>query len=255
MGVRMTARRTAARWWTRVTLGVVLVALATTVPAAEGEPSPPDDLAWLETGWYARIRTTSGEIVVRLLPDQAPQSVAHFTALAEGRLEWLDPFTGLPSTEPYYDGVVVHRVRAGQRFEAGDRTGTGRGSAPFYVPEEGKAPLTFDRPGRVGMTRASLGRISGSQFFVTAAPQPFLNRRHPCFGVVVRGGDVVESIASAAAGGNGKPLEPIVIESVRIVPVGDPEPLPQPVRYMPTPRQFGPSDELRRYQEDMDRRR
>jgi hypothetical protein len=39
-------------------------------------------------GWYARLDTDKGPIVAKLLPDQAPQSVAHFAALAQGRLEW-----------------------------------------------------------------------------------------------------------------------------------------------------------------------
>jgi peptidyl-prolyl cis-trans isomerase A (cyclophilin A) len=234
----------------------VSVLLAATASwATDARSATADDLAGLDDGWYARVRTSVGEIVFRLLPEQAPQSVAHFTALAEGRLEWIDPFTGLPSTDPYYDGVIVHKVRAGQRFEAGDRTGTGRGAAPFHVPEEGKSPITFDRPGRVGMTRASLGRISGAQFFMTTAPQPFLNRRHPCFGVIVRGADVVEAISSVPAGSAGKPRDPIVIETIRILAVGEPAPLPEPVRYEPTPRKFGPSEEIRRYQEELDRRR
>ena len=40
----------------------------------------------LDEGWYARLETDRGMILIRLLPDQAPQSVAHFAALAEGKL-------------------------------------------------------------------------------------------------------------------------------------------------------------------------
>jgi len=189
-------------------------------------------------GWYAEFVTAAGSFVIRLLPEQAPQSVAHFAALALGRLEWIDPFTGLPRSDPYYDGLQIHKVRAGMRFEFGDPTATGRGSAPFYVPEEGFGPITFDRGWRVGMTRAPQGRISGSLLFVTAEAQPFLVHRHPCFGVVVAGRELVRNITGVKANSSGKPLQPIVVEHVRVFAVGDPAPLPEPTRYVPEPKRF-----------------
>lgn len=191
-----------------------------------------------EPGWYARLETSAGAVVIRLLPEQAPQSVAHFAALAEGRLEWTDPFTGKPRRDPYYNGLAIHRVAAAQRFEVGDPTGTGRGSAPVYVPEEGFGPVDFRARGRVGMTRASLGRISGSLFFVTAAGLPWLNGRHPCFGIVVHGLDVVDAISVVRADANGKPLEPIVLQSVKVYSVGEVAPLPEPVAFTPQPRRL-----------------
>jgi peptidyl-prolyl cis-trans isomerase A (cyclophilin A) len=189
-----------------------------------------DDLA---EGWYVEIDTSLGTVLARLLPEQAPQAVAHFTALAEGRLEWTDPFTGEPRTDPYYDGLEIHKVEAGQRFEVGDPTGTGRGAAPFYLPPEGFGPVDFTWGWRLGMTRASLGRISGSLFFVTEAGLPWLNGKHPCFGVVIEGKDVVGIIAKSPADASGRPREPIVLEEIRIRRVGAPEPLPEPVHYTP----------------------
>ena len=52
----------------------------------------------LAEGLYARIETSLGRIVARLLPEQAPQSVAHFAAMAEGQLEWFDMTTGVLGT-------------------------------------------------------------------------------------------------------------------------------------------------------------
>ena len=217
---------------------------ATAIAAPVPDRSPPEGMNGLPVGWYAELRLARGEVVIQLLPEQAPQSVAHFAALAEGRLEWIDPFTGEPKSEPYYDGLEIHKVQAGQRFEFGDRTGTGRGAAPFYVPDEGKAPATFDQPWRVGMTKASLGRISGALFFVTAAPQPFLRERHPCFGTVVSGRDLVRAITAVRANSAGKPLEPIVVEQVRIFQVGDPPPLPEPKSYDPKPKRLEVNPDL-----------
>ncbi len=73
-------------------LTIVILALPTLV--AEDQQSefvPPADL---EEGWYARIETSMGRIVAKLLPEQAPQSVAFFAAMAEGRLEWFDRASG-----------------------------------------------------------------------------------------------------------------------------------------------------------------
>ena len=196
---------------------------------ADDDFVPPADLT---DGWYARIDTSLGRIVARLLPDQAPQSVAHFAALAEGRLEWLDPASGEVQRDHYYDGIPVHFALAGLRFEAGDHHGTGAGAPEIYIPEEGVGPGHYNAPGRLGMTRAA-GRISGVQFFVTASATPSLNPTYPCFGVVVSGLDVVRSITTVKTYSNHRPIDPPVLERVRVFAVGDPAPLPQPVAYTP----------------------
>lgn len=214
-------------------------AAAQPAPAKPAEEGLPAGLT-LDPGWYARIDTTKGTIIARLLPEQAPQSVAHFAALAEGRLPWIDPFTGQTKTGNYYDSVEVHLVESGQRFEAGDRTGTGRGAPPFYVPPETGGAVGLDRPGRLGMTRQSLGRVSGVQFFVTSVGTPWLRGMHPCFGEVVSGMDVVRAITSVKTGPYGKPVDPITIQKIRIHKVGDVAPLPEPVRYRPRPESLGP---------------
>jgi peptidyl-prolyl cis-trans isomerase A (cyclophilin A) len=192
----------------------------------------------LKPGWYAHLETSRGSIVVRLLPEQSPQAVAHFAALAQGGMAWVDPLTGVTRKEPYYDGIEVHLAEAAQRFEAGDRTGTGRGAPPFYLPDEGAGPVNFSRPGRIGMTRSSRGRVSAVQFFVTAVGTPWLNGRHPCFGEVVHGLDVVRAISDVKTGPRKKPIEPVLLARVRIHAVGEPPPLPVPVPFTPKPPVF-----------------
>ncbi len=193
-----------------------------------------DDEAGLnESGWYARIITSRGVIVVRLLPEQAPQSVAYFVALARGELVWNDPFSGEPRKDPYYDGLKIHMAKAGQRFEAGDPTGSSQGYAPFYLPHEGFGPINFTAAGRMGNTRSGGGLISGSMFFISAEGMPWLNGRHPCFGTVVSGLELVRKISSVKTDPIGRPLEPIILETVEIFSVGDPKPLPAPVVYEP----------------------
>jgi peptidyl-prolyl cis-trans isomerase A (cyclophilin A) len=227
-------------------LVALIAAVVILVPVFAQDATPGGDEAAtpdLRRGWYARITTDLGEIVVRLLPEQAPQSVAHFAALAEGRLSWIDPFTGNETGGHYYDGVVVHKVELAQRFETGDRTGTGRGSPPLYVPAEGGGPINFHQGNVVGMTRAPLGRISAVQFFVTVTPQPWLTGRHPCFGEVVSGREVAFEITAVPHDSAGKPKKPVHIQEIRIFKVGEVGPLPEPVPYTPKVEQLGRKDE------------
>ena len=66
--------------------------------------TPPEGL---RDGWYARIETSKGRIIAQLLPGQAPQAVAYFAAMAEGRLEWFDRNSGELKKGHYYDGIEV----------------------------------------------------------------------------------------------------------------------------------------------------
>jgi peptidyl-prolyl cis-trans isomerase A (cyclophilin A) len=200
----------------------------------DGEFTPPEGLS---EGWYARIDTSAGRIIARLLPEQAPQSVAHFAAMAEGRLEWFDRNDGEFKKGPYYDGIKIHRAVAGRLFEAGDPSGTGYGAPDLFVAPEGAGPINFNAPHRLGMTKEG-GVTSGVQFFVTASAQPRLSRFHPCFGIVVSGHDVVMSISQVKTYPNKRPLDPPVLERVRIFKVGDPPPLPEPQRYVHRRREF-----------------
>ena len=144
-------------------LGLTLVICALTLTAADesvGEFVPPKGLP---DGWFARIDTSEGRIIARLLPDQAPQSVAHFAALADGRLEWFDEALGQLQTDPYYDGVKIHRVSAGRQFEAGKPPGVGRVAPQLFVPKEGPGPIDFSRPGRLGMVSDADGITGNSR--------------------------------------------------------------------------------------------
>lgn len=189
----------------------------------------------LEPGWYARIETSKGRIIARLLPDQAPQSVAHFAGMAEGTLEWIDPVLGEPQKGRFYDEIVVDLAKAGERFEAGGLEADPSRTPPdLYVsPAEGKGPVTFSQPGRLGMTAAYGARISATKFFATASAAPYFNAHYPCFGVVVEGLGVIQRITEVKTYPRGRPMEPVTIHKIRIFAVGDPEPLPEPEHYTP----------------------
>ena len=118
-----------------------------------------------------------GEFVVKLLPDKAPNTVNNFVFLAQ---------------QGYYDGTTFHRVLEGFMAQGGDPTGTGMGGPGYEFANE-DSDLTFDKEGVVAMANA--GRdTNGSQFFITFAPQEYLNGGYTIFGQVIEGMDVVKSI-------------------------------------------------------------
>ena len=208
---------------------VALIALASLAVASDqGRPE----------GWYAEVETSLGSFTFRLLPEQAPQTVAHFVAFATGKMDFIDPFTGAKKKEPFYDGVAIHKTTFAQRFEAGDRTGTGHGMPIVWVPAEPGA-VNFSRPYRVGMTSATMRRISGVLFFVSIVAEPYLNATHNCFGEITEGRDVVERICNVKTDQRGKPLESVIIRHVAIVKSGNPPPIAEPVPYTPPVPVFG----------------
>jgi peptidylprolyl isomerase len=120
-----------------------------------------------------------GEIVVRLRPDLAPQTVNSFVFLAR---------------EGFYDGVTFHRVIPGFVAQGGDPTGTGTGGPGYTLPDE-YSEVPFDKPGLLAMASTGPGTNSaGSQFFITLAPTPDLNNQYTIFGEVVEGQEVVDGI-------------------------------------------------------------
>jgi peptidyl-prolyl cis-trans isomerase A (cyclophilin A) len=221
---------------------LALVILTPELNAADGEPGvepPPHEN--LSEGWYAQIDTSQGNIVVRLLPDQAPQAVAQFAALAEGKLDRTDPATGEASKARFYDGASVYLADAGLRFEAGDPTGAAYGGPSLWVsPREGGGPVNFDAAGRLGLNLTSGRGATPYSFIVTASPQPRLSGRYPCFGIVVKGLDVVLSISEVKTLPNGRPIEPVTIERVGIFSVGEPPPLQEPDSYQSRPKRLAP---------------
>jgi len=197
-------------------------------PGADFTPSPT-----LDQGWYARIETSMGRILVRLLPDQAPQAVTYFAALAAGDLEWMDPVTGESYQQPYYDGTRVDYAKAGMNFEIGRLPGAGTAGPMLYLPLAPVGPVNFYEGGRLGFGHSPLGRISATIFFVTVSPQPWLNGEHPCFGEIVSGDDVAFNIAQVKTFSNGRPLEDVSVERIETFKVGDPPPLPELKPYFP----------------------
>ena len=163
----------------------------------------------------ATIETTAGTITVELYPNQAPKTVANFVGLATGEKEWKDPETGQPSHEPFYDGLVFHRVIDGFMIQGGDPLGQGTGGPGYKFADEFHPSLRHSKAGILSMANSG-PNTNGSQFFITLGPTPHLDNRHSVFGEVVEGLDIVKKIGAVPTGRQDRPVKPVVMNHVTI---------------------------------------
>jgi peptidyl-prolyl cis-trans isomerase A (cyclophilin A) len=163
----------------------------------------------------AILRTNRGDIRINLLPDHAPKTVANFTGLATGEKDYSTP-NG--RSGPFYDGLTFHRVIDNFMIQGGCPLGTGTGGPGYQFADEFHPELVFDKPYLLAMANAGPG-TNGSQFFITTAATPWLNRKHTIFGEVAdqESRDVVDAIGTTATGAGDRPVDPVVIESIEIV--------------------------------------
>ncbi|HEY6739169.1 MAG TPA: peptidylprolyl isomerase [Actinopolymorphaceae bacterium] len=166
---------------------------------------------------FATLRTSAGDIRLKLLPHHAPKAVRNFVELAEGTREWLDPETGEKTTARFYDGLTFHRIISGFMIQTGCPLGTGTGGPGYRFADEIHPDLRFDRPFVLGMANAG-PNTNGSQFFITVAQTPHLNGKYTIFGEVADqpSQEVVLAISKVATGPMDRPIEPVTLESVRI---------------------------------------
>ncbi|KAK9452159.1 cyclophilin-like domain-containing protein [Limtongia smithiae] len=162
------------------------------------------------------LHTTSGPIELELWARETPRACRNFLQHC------------LDGT---YDNTLFHRVVPGFMVQAGDPTGTGHGGVSIYhdtppehgFPSEFNARLRFNRRGLLGNAEAAEANESGtvndnSQFFITLAATPELQRKHTLFGRVV--GDTIYNvlkIGDAALDKDDRPLYPTRVTSAEVV--------------------------------------
>ena len=164
---------------------------------------------------FADFNTTEGNFTVRLYDEEAPKTVENFVGLAEGTKEWTDPRTRRKVKEPYYNGVIFHRVIDGFMIQGGDPLGQGTGGPGYTFADEFHPRLRHNKAGILSMANAG-PNTNGSQFFITLGPTPHLDNRHSVFGEVVDGMDVVQRIGTTQTGPRDRPVKDIAINSISI---------------------------------------
>jgi peptidyl-prolyl cis-trans isomerase A (cyclophilin A) len=164
---------------------------------------------------YADFVTTEGTFTIRLFDQEAPKTVENFVGLAEGTKEWTDPRTNKKVTQPYYDGIVFHRIIDGFMIQGGDPLGQGIGGPGYNFADEFHPKARHDKAGILSMANRG-PNTNGGQFFITLGPTPHLDDRHSVFGEVVEGMDVVRKIGSTKTDARDRPVKDIAIQQVKI---------------------------------------
>ena len=160
----------------------------------------PDMIIDTDNDYEAILRTSKGDIRLKLFDDEAPLTVNSFAFLA---------------SQGFYDGLTFHRVIADFMAQGGDPTGQGFGGPGYQFEDETDNDLTFDRPGLLAMANSG-PNTNGSQFFITYVPTPHLNGAHTIFGEITEGADVLSALALVQPGG-ASGLQADVIERIDIV--------------------------------------
>lgn len=165
------------------------------------------DIVTMETIPTVTIKVKDyGTITGELYPEMAPNTVNNFITLANSG---------------FYDGLIFHRVIDGFMIQGGDPDGIGTGGPGYKIVGEffknGHEQNTLSHvKGTISMARGNAPDSAGSQFFIMAEDATYLDGQYAAFGTVTDGMDVVEEIEKTDTDDNNKPLEDIIIESVRV---------------------------------------
>jgi len=120
-------------------------------------------------------------------------------------------------SEGFYDGVIFHRVIDGFMIQGGDPTGTGIGGPGYKIKDEfAHAGGNKNNRGTISMANAGPD-TGGSQFFINLVNNNFLDSKHPVFGKVVSGIDVIDKIAKVKTDVNNRPVNEVKIMKARMI--------------------------------------
>jgi len=186
----------------------------------------------LHMSMFATFKTNKGNFKAELFVDQLPITSSNFADLAK---------TG------FYDGLSFHRVinnfmcqfgcpnskdprspiagtggpTPGTSFSLPDGTTVNRDGGG-NIPDELIAPIS-NEPGTLSMANTGQPNSGGSQIFINTVHNDFLDyfnertpSKHPVFGKVVEGMDIVKSIESTPTGPGDKPITPVVVQTIVI---------------------------------------
>jgi len=149
-----------------------------------------------------KLETNKGDIVIELYSKNMPITAGNFEKLVK---------------DGFYDGVIFHRVIDDFMIQGGDPDGTGMGG-PGYTIKDEFTGTDLDKNNNMTISMANAGpNTGGSQFFINVKDNNFLDGKHPVFGKVIEGMDVVSAIAKVEVDGDDRPVEEVVINKASII--------------------------------------
>jgi cyclophilin family peptidyl-prolyl cis-trans isomerase len=164
----------------------------------------------------ATLETSLGTFKVELYTDKMPGTAGNFLKLAKAG---------------FYDGLHFHRVIKGFMLQFGcpfsrdpqsPRAGTGNGP-DGTIPDEHPANAKLsNEPGTLSMANTGAPNSGSSQFFVNTVHNSYLDwftpgrSKHPVFGRVIEGMDVVHAIEGTKTDASDRPVTPVKMVKVTV---------------------------------------
>jgi len=146
------------------------------------------------------LQTTMGDVKIELLDKTMPTTVGNFRKLV---------------SQGFYDGTIFHRVIPNFMIQGGDPEGTGMGGPGYTIKDELPAD---NRNARGTISMANAGpNTGGSQFFINVVDNHRLDRKHPVFGRVVGGMEVVDSISRTPTDDEDRPRTNVTIRKASVL--------------------------------------
>jgi peptidylprolyl isomerase len=150
--------------------------------------------------------TNQGDFVVQLDDSIMPITAGNFKTLVDAK---------------FYDGVIFHRIISSFVVQGGDPNGTGSGGPGYTIQDEFVAGQSNIKK-TLSMANTGQANTGGSQFFINLVNNTFLDfdkaplsSKHPVFETVTSGWTIVETIETVPVDGNDRPINPVVMDSVR----------------------------------------
>ena len=158
-------------------------------------------------GTKVALHTTMGDIIIRLYPDM-PITAGNFEKLVRSG---------------FYDNTIFHRVIKGFMIQGGDPKGTGTGGPGYTIKDEFVKGHSNVR-GTISMANTGSPNTGGSQFFINLVDNKFLDwddrstpSKHPVFGEVIQGMDVVDKIGTTRTDRADRPTTTVRIEKAEVL--------------------------------------
>jgi peptidylprolyl isomerase len=146
------------------------------------------------------LHTNMGDITIQLRNDM-PITTGNFKNLVE---------------KGTFNGTIFHRVIKGFMIQGGDPTGTGYGDPSIPDIKDEFTRKNYNDRGTIAMANAG-PNTGSSQFFINLVDNNFLDSKHPQFGKVISGMEVVDAIAKVRTNPNDKPLKEVMIVTASVV--------------------------------------
>lgn len=179
---------------------LALVGCSSKAPVSDEVRTPPKELP------IATIVVKDfGTIEAELYPHIAPNTVNNFISLANSG---------------FYDGLTFHRIIKDFMIQGGDPEGTGMGGPGYsiygeFTKNKFKNDLAHTE-GILSMARSQSKNSAGSQFFIVTKDAPHLDGQYASFGKVIKGMDIVHKIENVQTDSSDKPINDVIIESIKV---------------------------------------